>query len=59
MLLSLSTDGWLDWLFKLGLLWIGLDVVIIATVWYFVTVIKPNYPKWWQRVVVDEAPYNY
>ena len=46
-------------LYKLGILWICLNVIIIATLWYFVAVIKPHYPDWWQRVIVDQDPYTY
>jgi hypothetical protein len=45
-----------EWLFKLCILWICLSSAIIASVWYFVVVIKPRYPKWWRRVIVDEEP---
>jgi hypothetical protein len=48
----------LDWLFKLGILWICLSVVIIATMWYLITVIKPHCPDWWRRVIADEEPHN-
>jgi hypothetical protein len=46
----------MDWLLKFLLIWLSIDVVIIATGWYAVTVIKPYFPNWWRRAVVDDAP---
>jgi hypothetical protein len=43
------------WLLKLGLVWLSLDVLIIATGWYLVKAVKPNFPHWWQRVIADES----
>ena len=50
---------WSNWLVKLGILCICLDVVIIVTLWYFVKIVKPRFPDWWQRVVVDEEPHDH
>ena len=44
------------WLLEVGLIWLSLDVLIIATGWYLVKAIKPNFPHWWQRVIADELP---
>jgi hypothetical protein len=43
-------------LLKIILLWSLIDIVIIATAWYFSTTIKPYFPHWWQRVIADEVP---
>jgi len=48
----------MDWLLKFVVLWLSIDVVIIATAWYAATLIKPQWPNWWRRVVVDEDPTN-
>ncbi len=45
---------WLDWLFKLVILWVCLDVVIIATGWYLASTIQPLFPDWWRRNIADE-----
>jgi len=49
----------MDWLLKLLILWFSLDIIIIATIWYGVSTIKPLYPTWWQQVIVDDAPRDY
>ncbi len=41
---------------KLGIIWLCLDAVIIATSWYLITAIGPRFPNWWRRVIVDEDP---
>ena len=46
----------MDWLLKLIVIWFSIDVVIIATGWYAVNVIKPHFPNWWRRVIVDVEP---
>lgn len=46
----------MNWLLKLGVIYLSLDVVIIATAWYAATIIKERWPDWWQRVVVDDEP---
>lgn len=43
-----------DWLLKLVIIWLCFDIVILATWWYLKNVIRPHYPEWWRRVVVDE-----
>jgi len=45
----------MDWLFKFIIIWLSLDIVIIATGWYFVYTIRPVFPDWWRRVIVDET----
>ena len=37
-------------------IWVAIDIVIIASGWYLVNVVKPRYPGWWRRMVVDEEP---
>jgi hypothetical protein len=46
----------MDWLFKLVVIWLSLDVLIIATGWYAVKAIKPLFPNWWKEVIADNAP---
>lgn len=46
----------MNWWVKLGVIYLSLDVFIIATAWYAATVIKERWPGWWKRVVVDDEP---
>lgn len=46
----------MDWLLSFSVIWLSIDIIIFATGWYLVTTIKPRYPEWWRRVVVDEKP---
>ena len=47
---------YLEPLLKLGAIWLCLDAIIIATGWYLVTVIRPRFPGWWRREIVDDEP---
>jgi len=44
------------WLFKFAVFWAAIDLFMIATGWYAVTVIKPKFPDWWKRTIVDMVP---
>jgi hypothetical protein len=44
------------WWLQLFLIWLSIDTVIIATIWYGVATLKPNFPNWWKRVIVDIEP---
>lgn len=46
----------MDWLLKLGVIWFSFDILVIATAWYAVSVIKPRCPNWWKQVIVDSEP---
>ncbi|NIP25690.1 MAG: hypothetical protein GWO38_18195 [Phycisphaerae bacterium] len=50
----LSVIDFINWLSKIAVIWIGIDILIVATIWYAVTVIKPYWPTWWRRIVIDE-----
>lgn len=43
-------------LFKIAVLWIAGDTILVATGWYLATTVSPMCPDWWRRVIVDEAP---
>lgn len=45
----------MDWLIKLFVIWFCFDVLIIATGWYGITVIKIHFPHWWRQVVADDV----
>lgn len=44
----------MTWLSNAMIVWLSLDVLIIAAGWYAVAIIKPHWPDWWRRVVADE-----
>jgi hypothetical protein len=46
----------MNWWLILAVIWLGLDLLIVATAWYAITFIKPRYQAWWKRVVVDDEP---
>ena len=46
------------WWLQFLLIWLSVDIVVIATGWYSVTTLKPNFPNWWKRVIADMEP-NY
>jgi hypothetical protein len=45
----------MDWLLKLVVIWISIDIVTIATGWYAINVIKPRFPNWWRQVIIADA----
>ena len=49
----------LEWLLNFSIMWISVDIVIFATVWYLATTIKPRYPNWWKRIIADNDPNFY
>jgi hypothetical protein len=46
----------IEWLLKLGFIWLGINILIIVTGWYLVSTLSRRFPEWWRRVVVDEIP---
>jgi len=40
------------WL-ELIIIWLILDALIMAGVWLAINTIKPRYPEFWKRVIVD------
>jgi hypothetical protein len=50
----------MEWLLRLVVLWLSLDIVLVATAWYAITTIKPRWPNWWEQAVVGVEPeFNY
>jgi hypothetical protein len=47
-----TMNTWLE----LIIIWLILDIFIIASVWVAVNIIKPRYPKLWKRMIVDREP---
>jgi hypothetical protein len=46
----------MDWLLKLIVIWLSVDVLIMATSWYAVTTIKPHFPNLWRLVIAVNDP---
>lgn len=46
----------MSWLWQLVLIWLSIDILIIATGWYAVSTIKPHFPDWWKRTIADIEP---
>lgn len=44
------------WWLQLIIIWLSVDIVVMATGWYGVTTIKPKFPHWWKRVIADVEP---
>jgi len=45
----------LEILFKLLVLWFSISFVVLATAWYGYQVIKPRYPGWWKREIMNDV----
>ena len=43
------------WL-ELIIIWLILDVFILAGAWLTINTIKPRYPEFWKRIIVDDEP---
>ena len=43
-------------LLRFLVVWFSIDVVVIATGWYFVRVINRQFPNWCKRVICDYGP---
>lgn len=42
------------WWLQLILIWLSIDLIIIATGWYIVT-LKQYFPNWWEQVIACEV----
>ena len=49
----------MDLLVKITTLWLALDFLILATVWYAASTLQPRFPGWWRAVVCDRAPESF
>ena len=45
----------MEWLFKSFIILLSIDIIIVATIWYATQIIKPRFPNWWQRFIVDDS----
>ena len=48
-------DLQMDWLLKFLVIWFSTDVVVIATGWYLVKVIRHQFPNWWGEVICSDG----
>jgi hypothetical protein len=46
----------MDWIFKLIVLWLSFDIVMVSTSWYIKSIIEPRWPEWWERAIVGVEP---
>jgi hypothetical protein len=46
----------MSWLLQLIIIWLSIDILIIATGWYSITTIKPYFPNWWKCTIADFEP---
>jgi hypothetical protein len=46
----------IEWLLKLGLIWLSINILIIVIGWYLISILSRRFPEWWRRVMVDEIP---
>ena len=46
----------IEWFLKFIIVWVSTDIVILVTWWYLKNAVRPSYPEWWRRVIVDEDP---
>jgi len=49
----------MDLLAKITTLWLALDAIILATVWYAASTIQPLFPRWWRAFVCERAPASF
>ncbi|MBN1220860.1 MAG: hypothetical protein JXM69_18200 [Anaerolineae bacterium] len=48
----------LEWLFKVFIVWLCVDLVVIVVGLFLKIVIKPRYPNWWRQVMADYDPWD-
>lgn len=46
----------MNWLLNILIVWISIDIVVIATGWYILEVIMVQFPNWSRRVICDDGP---
>ncbi|MCK6627249.1 MAG: hypothetical protein L6R45_18995 [Anaerolineae bacterium] len=42
------------WWLQLIFIWLSIDLIVIATGWYIVT-LKQYFPNWWEQVIACEV----
>ena len=46
----------MDFLLKITTIWLAADIIILVSVWYAISTIRPLFPRWWRNFVCDKAP---
>jgi hypothetical protein len=49
----------MEWLFKGIIIWLSVDAVLIATIWYLSITLSQLWPDWWRRVIVDSIEADF
>ena len=39
---------------KFFTLWLSTSIVVISTMWYVTSLVKPRWPGWWERHIAAE-----
>ncbi|MEM7033948.1 MAG: hypothetical protein AAF629_30690 [Chloroflexota bacterium] len=42
-------------LFKIATVWLAFDIIILATIWYAFTTIRPRMPQLWRAFICDKV----
>ena len=45
----------MSWWLKFIIIWLNIDLVILATSWYAVYTLKRYFPRWWEKVIACEV----
>ncbi len=49
----------MELLVKIATIWLALDLMIVATIWYATNTLQVVFPNWWKAVVCDYAPETF
>ena len=44
----------MELLLKLVIIWVCVDVIIIASGWYLGSTVRQNFANWWRNVILDD-----
>ncbi|MCB0211402.1 MAG: hypothetical protein KDJ52_18835 [Anaerolineae bacterium] len=47
----------MEYIINIAFVILSINVLIVASVWYASTLIKPIFPNLWKQYFVDEDPY--
>ena len=43
----------MDWLLKVTTIWLSIDIVSIATIWFAAVIVPHFWPDWWAQFIID------
>jgi hypothetical protein len=49
----------MEWWLTLIIIWLCLDIMILAVIVGGIRLIKPHCPTWWKRAIVDDEPETF